>query len=191
MFPLRFPGLATAIAAAVLMPLLLLGAGQGGVGQSLRAGTEVFAVDPDLVLEVSYRTSTMRLTAHRQGRGEPFQLTFWENNQPQPSSCPAGEVFARVLAQLTSLKLRRTLEAREAEEYFRKYPLSSWAELVIRDTSTLEPFRALLKPLAGSAPEALLHFQGATYVVDFQTQVFRLLAGGCQVLGVEGAPQTK
>ncbi|MBI4642319.1 MAG: hypothetical protein HY743_00950 [Deltaproteobacteria bacterium] len=142
-------------------------------------------MDPDLVLEVSYCTSSMRLTAQRRHPGEPFHLTFWEKNQSQPDSCPAGEGFARVLAQLTSLKLRRTLNAREAEEYFRRNPLPSWAELVIRDVSALEPFRALLHSVAGSTPEALVHFQGVTYLVDFEPQVFSLLAGGCRTLGVE------
>lgn len=169
--------------ALAALVLLLLGVGQDGWGKPLRAGTEVFAVDPDLVLELSYSTPGMRLTAQRQKPGAPFTIRFWETKKLPPASCPAGKGFAKVLKQLTSLKLRRPLDTHETEEYFRKYPLPSWAELMIRDTSALEPFHALLHPLTGSAPEALVHFQGATYVVDFQTQVFRLLAGGCRTLG--------
>jgi hypothetical protein len=129
----------------------------------------------------------MRLTAQRRGPGELFHLTFWKNNHSPPANCPAGEGFTRVLTQLTSLKLRRTLGAREAEAYFRNHPLPSWAELVIRDASALEPFRAQLHPVAGPDPEALVHFHGVTYVVDFQTLVFSLLAGGCQTLGAQSA----
>jgi hypothetical protein len=189
MFPIRFRSLGIGIAAVVSLVLVLLGMPQNGGGQSLRAGTEVFAVDPNLVLEVSYRQATVQMMAHRWHSGDPFSLIFWEKDQPRPSSCLAGEGFARVLKELTSLRLRRTLDARQEEEYFRKDPLRSWAELRIRDTSALEPFRALVLPLAGPATGALVHFHGSTYLVDIKDQVFELISGGCKTLGVPGEPK--
>ncbi len=183
MCPIRFTRAGGRPLAAVFLVWLLLGPVPEGWGRALRPGTEVFAVDPAMVLEVSYRTETVRLLAQRWQKGEPFTLAFWVPGRPQPAVCPAGEGFARVLQQLTSLKLRRTLEAGEAEAYFRKNPLSSWAEVVLRDTSALEPFRALLQPRPGPAAEALVHFNGATYLVDFEPQVWSLLAGGCQAMG--------
>ena len=191
MLLLRFRGAAKIVAAVVFFALFLPGVTRGGGGQPLRAGTEVFAVAPDLVLEVSYRTPDVNLSAQRRSPGEPFALIFWEKKQPQPASCLAGEGFARILRQLTSLKLRRTLEAGEVQEYFQRNPLSSWAELEIRDVSAAEPFRARLHPGERSAPEALVHFHGVTYLVDFQPQVFNLIAGGCLTLGVERSPKVR
>lgn len=190
-WPSRFRGGGGRPLAAVFLVCLLLGSAPAGWAQALRPGAEVFAVDPGLVLEVSYRTNTVRLLAQRWHRGEPFTLIFLEQGRRQPAVCPAGAGFARVLQQLTSLQLRRTLTAREAAAYFRDTPLSTWAEVVLRDTSALEPFRALLLPLPGSTTAALAHFNGATYLVDFDPQIFRLLAGGCQTLGSPEASNPK
>jgi hypothetical protein len=176
--------------AALFLVWFLLGSAPAGWGQNLRPGAEVFALDPGLVLEVSYRTNTVRLLAHRWQKGEPFTLAFWEKGRAQPAVCPAGAGFARVLRQLTSLRLRRTLTAPEAAACFRDTPLSTWPEVVLRDTSALEPFRALLLPRPGSTSEALVHFNGVTCLVDFDPQIFRLLAGGCQTLARPEASKT-
>ena len=186
MLPRRAARWATSLVAATSLVLGLWGLSSSGREPSLRPGTEVFAVDPDLVLEVSYRQGPVRMTARRHQPGETFILVFWEQGRPGPSSCLAGPGFAKVLKELTSLKLQRTLTAREEEGYFRSKPLSSWAELVIRDTSTLEPFRAKVLPAPGAATGTLVHFRGTTYLVDLKGQVFHLISGGCKTLGVQG-----
>ena len=182
---------ATGLVAATSLVLGLWGLSFSGRGPSLRPGTEVFAVDPNLVLEVSYQQGPVRMMAHRRQRGDPFILTFWEQGRPEPASCLAGPGFAKVLKELTSLKLQRTLTAREEKEYFRSKPLSSWAELAIRDTSVLQPFRAQVLPAAGAATGTLVHFHGTTYVVDLQKRVFHLISGGCKTLGVTDEPPVR
>jgi len=166
--------------------LLLLVAGwlhQVCWAQPLKPGTEVFAVEAGKVIEVAYRSAALLLIAHRWEGGGKFTLICLEKKQPRPSSCLAGPGFDLVLQQLTSLKLRRTLTAREAEEYWRSNPKTSWAEVVIRDNSELEPFQALIKPVAGSPQEAVVRFHGATYIVGLDERVFQLIAGGCKSLG--------
>jgi len=169
--------------AATLLLLVVGWMHQGSGAQTLKAGTEVFAVDSSKVIEVAYRSTALLLIAHRWEVGGKFTLICLEKQHHRPSNCLAGPGFDLVLQQLTSLKLRRTLTAREAEEYWRRNPRNSWAEVVIRDNSELEPFRTLLKPLAGSPDEAVVRFQGVTYIVGLEDRVFQLIAGGCQSLG--------
>jgi hypothetical protein len=169
--------------AAFLLWLLTGWLLQAAGAPALKAGTEIFAVDPGKVIELSYRSTSLLLIAHRWEVGGRFTLICLAKQQDRPRSCPAGKGFALVLNQLTSLKLRRTLTAGQAEEYWRQNPRPAWAEVVIRDNSELEPFRALLKPLAGSPREAVVRFNGATYIVGLEARVFQLIAGGCKALG--------
>jgi hypothetical protein len=148
----------------------------------LQPGTEVFAVDPARVLEVTYRSPEVMLLAQREDAGGRFTLTFWEKSQSQPSTCLAGSAFAAVLNQLTSLKLRRTPSPGEARELWAKHPLETWAEVTIRDNTPLTPFQARVMPVAGTPAEAFVHFDGATYVVDLPLRILHLLAGGCPAL---------
>jgi len=152
-------------------------------GQTLKPGTEVFAVEPSRVMELTYRSSTLQLIAHRWEAGGRFTLICLKKGQARPLICPAGANFDQVLRQLTSLRLRRTLPAKEAEDYWRKNPRPDWAEMGIRDNSQLEPFTALIKPVEGSPQEAVVRFGGATYIVELDAKVFQLLAGGCKTLG--------
>lgn len=170
------------LAAASLLLLVAGGWPQAWCGQPLKAGTEVFAVNPAKVLEVSYRSSDLRMIAHRWHVRDKFLILFMTKQHRQPAVCLSGEGFAFVLKQLTSLKLRQTLSPRKAKEYFQKNPLSGWAELVIRDDSQVGPFRALISPVAGSSTEALVHFRGVTYIIGLDGKVFQLISGGCQSL---------
>jgi hypothetical protein len=168
--------------------LLLAGICPDGWGAPLKRGTEVFAVDPARVLEVSYRAAAVRLMAQRWEMGQPFTLIFLEKNRAGPVFCPAGPGFEAVLGQLTSLKVKKTLTHRQAEGFLQRQPLAGWAAVEIRDNSELPPFRARITPLAGSSTEALVHFRGATYIVEFKARIFKLLGGGCAALGVRAAP---
>jgi hypothetical protein len=174
------PRLARYIISATLLGLL--GASLNGAGaQSLRPGTEVFAVDPGKVIKVTYRSAGIILTAHRRQTRDRFTLVFLAKNR-QAVSCLAGPEFDVVLNQLTNFRLRRALNDKEAEEVLKKNPLSSWAEVVVRDNTALEPFRALLLPVAGVPNEAFIQFNDFTYVVDFADKVFQLISNGCKLL---------
>ena len=173
----------------IVVALLVLWEVIPGTGtQALRPGTEVFAVEPGRVIEVTYRTPGIMLIAHRWLLPDRFTLIFLEKHR-NPVTCLAGQRFNLVLNQLTSLKLHRVLEAREAKDLFQKNPLSSWAEVVVRDDTALEPFRALLLPVPGAANEAFVHFDDFTYVVGFREQVFQLLSSGCKSLAATSAHQ--
>jgi hypothetical protein len=176
------------LAGLCLLGLLAAGFNPAAAGQPLKPGTEVFAVAPENVVQISYRTATFWFVAYRWQEGDRFTLIFLKKGTPLPESCLAGEGFQTVLRQLTSLKLSQTPTADQTEELFRSQPRSTWAELVIRDDSSLEPFRALVHPAADSSGEVWLHFQGATYRVGLDHQVLELISGGCQILGA-GRPQ--
>jgi hypothetical protein len=175
---------------AVAALLGLWAAGLHGAGaQSLRVGTEVFAVDPGKVIEVTYRSPGMMLIAHRWDTRDRFTIIFLDRQHHKPAICHAGKGFDVVLNQLTSLKLHRALNAKEAKELLKRNPISSWAQVVIRDNTALEPFRALVMPVAGGSEEAFVHFDGSTYVVGFADQVFQLLSGGCRLLAATSPHQ--
>jgi hypothetical protein len=168
------------IAAALLG---LLGAIPHSIGaQTLSPGAEVFAVDPARVIEVTYRSSGMMLIAHRWQTRDRFTLIILDQRNSEPVTCLAGPGFDIVLNQLTSLKLRRVLNAREAKELLKKNPVSLWAEVVVRDNTAVEAFRALLMQVPGVPDEAFVHFNGVTYVVDFADQVSKLISSGCKLL---------
>jgi len=181
------PRLLRFIITAALLGLLSASLSAAGA-RMLAPGTEVFAVEPGKVMEVTYRSPQMMLMAHRWHTGDRFTLIFLDRQRGKPATCLAGQGFDAVLNQLTSLKLRRTLDAKEAQELLKKNPVGSWAEIVVRDQAALEPFRALVLPVAGAANEAFVRFDGATYVVSFADQVLRLLAGGCKSLAAAAPP---
>jgi hypothetical protein len=175
------------IAAALLG---LLGASPHHVGaQTLSPGAEVFAVDPAKVIEVTYRSPGMMLIAHRWQTRDRFTLIILDQQQRKPVICPAGPGFDVVLNQLTSLKLRRALNAKETQELLQKNPVSLWAELVVRDHTAVGPFRALVMPVAGVPNEAFVHFNGVTYVVDFAGQISKLISSGCTLLAAPAPHQ--
>jgi hypothetical protein len=167
-----------------LVLLLLLVARElcAGAAPALRPGSEVFAVEPARVLEVSYRTSTFQVLAHRFRTGEAFRLILLRSGQPRPEWCEAGEGWQRVLRRLTSLPLSRIPSRGEVEALLSAQPLVTWGELAVRDDSLLEPFRARLLPVDGSPGEVWLHTQGTTCRVALPHEVLELLAGGCQTL---------
>jgi hypothetical protein len=173
------------LAGLCLLGLLAAGFNPAAAGQPLKPGTEVFAVASENVVQISYRTATFWFMAHRWQEGDRFTLIFLKKGTPLPESCLAGEGFQTVLRQLTSLKLRQTPTAEQAEALFRSQPRPTWAELMIRDDSSLEPFRALVHPVADSAGEVWLQFQGATYRVGLDHQVLELISRGCQALGAD------
>ncbi len=174
--------------AAALLGWLAAGAAAWGAEKPLQPATEVFAVDPALVRELSCQGAGWRLAARRAAAGEPFTLVVLRSGEEQPDVCRSGAGFDRVLEALTSLKLHRTPEAREVREYEARYPRRAWVELLIRDASALEPFRARLLPLPGSPGDALLQFAGVSYLIALDDAVFRLLEGGCASLGANGPP---
>jgi hypothetical protein len=175
------------IAAALLG---LFGASPHSAGaQTLSPGAEVFAVDPAKVIEVTYRSPKMMLIAHRWQTRDRFTLIFLDQQHSKPVTCLAGPGFDIVLDQVTSLKLRRALNAREAKEILKKNPLNLWAEVVVRDNTAVEPFRALLMPVPGVPNEAFVHFNSVTYVVDFADQVSKLISNGCNLLATPSPNQ--
>jgi hypothetical protein len=168
----------------------LLGASPQSVGaQTLSPGAEVFAVDPAKVIEVTYRSPGMMLIAHRWQTRDRFTLIILDQQHRKPVIGLAGQGFDVVLNQLTSLKLRRALNAKEAKELLQKNPVSLWTEVVVRDHTALEPFRALVMPVSGVPNEAFVHFNGVTYVVDFADRVLQLISGGCNLLATPSPNQ--
>jgi hypothetical protein len=172
----------------ILLVLLALAFIPALAGRSLKPGTEVFAVAPEKVVEISYRTADFWFLAHRWQVEDRFSLIFLKKGKPLPERCLAGKGFQTVLGQLTSLKLRQTPTTEQTKKLLRHYPLSTWAELVIRDDSALEPFQARIHPVADSTGEVWLHFNGATYRVALDHQVLKLISGGCQALATGKSP---
>jgi len=183
------PALGRCAAAASLLVLLGGGLHSGTSAQPLQVGAEVFAVDPGKVVEVSYRTPTLRMMAHRWEAGARFTIIFLEKGQPAPRVCLAGPGFEHVLRKLASLKLSRHLSVSQVKAYVEKKNFNSWAELEVRDISQMEPFQARIIPVPGSDAEALVHFHGVTYMVSLDVKIFQLISGGCKSLAAAESNQ--
>ena len=168
---------------AALLLLTIIGAGyHPSLSHTVQIGQDIFAVDRGHVLEVSYRSATQRMIAYRWSVRAKFVIFFAQKDEPRPHICLAGKGLEIVLSQLTSLKLRRTIDGESVEEYFKANPLSTWSELVIRDDSGIEPFQAMILPVKGSSTDALVRIDGSIYVVGIERRVFELISSGCKSL---------
>jgi hypothetical protein len=175
----RLPG----YAAISLFLVTLLGAlHHDARGQGLKAGDEVLAMDPNLVLELSYRTPSLRVFAYRWEVGDKFKVFAAHKDGRRQTTCIGGGNFRFILEQFKSLKLRREIDAATAAAFLRAKSGKEWAELVIRDSIELEPFQALIAPLEGSTNEALIRIGSSTYAVAIDHRTFALMSRGCATL---------
>lgn len=165
----------------VLVCGLLLALSPTCLAGSLDPGVEVFAVDPTRVLEISIRTSLLRVIAHRWDKNDSFFIMVLERNG-KLSTCNGSKGFRTVLEGLVSLKLKRTLDTTDSSHDLKIFQKERRAEVEIRDDSELDPFRAVITPIQGSGAEALVQFNGANYVVGVDAKVFELIAAGCKGL---------
>jgi hypothetical protein len=161
---------------------LLIAFHRDALSQGLKPGDEVFAVNPSLVLEVSYRTSAHRVIAYRWDIGEKFTVFAAHKEGRRQTACIGGGNLKFILGQFSSLKFRREIDAASAEAFLGAKPGKTWAELVIRDNSELEPFQALITPVEGSSNEALVHIGSSTYAIAMERRAFDLMSSGCKSL---------
>jgi hypothetical protein len=124
--------------AALLVVVSILAASCGAEPPSPEAGTDLYAVAPDVVVEVLYSSPETKLFAYRWTPAEPFRVTLAVSGRA-PEYCEGGEPFTRWLRAVTSIPIRSELEK----------PLEpggpQWADLRLKDTSALEPNEVTLR----------------------------------------------
>jgi hypothetical protein len=146
-------------------------------------GDEVFAVDPDIVVEVDFerfgRTTVVRRSPD--GRSGGFTISTKENGNAAPS-CPAAAALDDLLAQLTSITVTRTIGPDEATDLRRRWDAGA-ATLRIRDTTPLnsKEFGVLLPDAPANRP--VLIVDDALYETSLAREMFDQLSAGCDALG--------
>ena len=179
---LRYIGATALSVAAILVGLANMASGaEPGEGSK-----DLFAVDVSRVLELYYRSPSLRINAYRWKTGDRYVVLVANRRGADPESCRAGPGFEKVLAGLTSLKMRAQLDPAKTDAILKNAPLDTWSELIVRDDAGIDPFRALLLPPKTSTGDALVRVDSATFTTPIDPDLFKLLSAGCKALGPRG-----
>jgi hypothetical protein len=155
----------------------------------VRAGMEVLAVDERAVLARTFQTPAVRVIAHRWTAGaEEFDIVVEGRDDNRFERCRNGAGIGRVLAALSSIRVRRDL-GREEDRRLRATPSEAWAFLEIADEVEVAPARLRL---VFTSEGAVLMLDGAvSFEADLDREPFDTLAAGCARLSPddEAAPR--
>jgi hypothetical protein len=147
----------------------------------LRVGEEIMTFDLADVLELSYRSPTVRMIAHRWTVNDPFILTVERVDDRAVQRCevPPHSEELELLRSHTTFRVNRVVQNNEAEQLARSKPRSVWAEFVIRDGSDLDPARLLIVPTPTKADELFARLPDSREVVTIESKPLGLLEHGC------------
>jgi hypothetical protein len=145
----------------------------------LRAGDEVFAVDPRTIQELRYTTPKTRVVAKREGNSETFGIQVHPNEPAADQSCRSGGNFRRLLDELSSVRVKAPLSAKDREAV--RGQSDRAAKLELRDNTPIDPKEFRIVTLG--TPERPVFLDGmVTYEPTISAEWFRRLSGGCAVL---------
>jgi hypothetical protein len=147
----------------------------------LKAGDEVFAIDPDIIVGFDYETAEIRMTADRpRGPTEPFVAAITHAATGAVERCPADAVLRRLAIALSSVRAIRVLSPPDARTLWTQHGESS-ATLRIRDTIDADPteFRVIVT----RDPDVLVFRDGNNlFVPSVHLANIEPLSLGCRAL---------
>lgn len=148
-------------------------------GGAPEPGTELYAVAPETVREVEFRTPDRKLYAYRWAPEDTFHIVVATRGSAEAEQCTAGEGFTRWLAAVSRMPIGKKLD-RQVDS-----ATGEWTDLQLRDASQLEPIAVHLHiPSAPGAP-AVLQFGADQYSVDADGPMLRSASSGCATLGAK------
>ena len=173
--------LGVAVVTALLVGCGLTHSGTAFKNVEVAPGTEIFAIDTSLIVEMSYENPEFSLTARRTDpKGNHFQIHFQSKASQLKQDCLSGPGFEKVLKAFSSLKARRSYDAAETKSILASCPVDLGV-VVLRDSTNIGPaqwlFRGsndMLKIIASDGFQA--------YELDLTRVPFELLQGGCMSL---------
>src|ERR1017187_2153254 len=130
-------------------------------------GLDVYSVLPDSVTEFLVSSPTHKLYAYRWAANGQFHLVFASKSAGAAEQCSAGAQFDQLLRALTTVTV-----VKESERRF-EVGTASWADVRLRDTTSLEPIEARMRIPEASGEPVVLQFQDRQYVVKVDPTVDR------------------
>jgi hypothetical protein len=170
-----------------LLPPLLLLLILGGVSGCRRdrddgapePGTDLYAVAPETIREVTFSSPDHKLYAYRWAAGDTFHVVIATRGTAAAEQCAAGEGFARWLSTVARMPITRELDGRVDSA------AAEWADLRLRDATQLEPIDVRLGvPIAAGGP-TVIQYGDKQYEVEMDSTALRSVRAGCPALGVK------
>jgi hypothetical protein len=145
----------------------------------LKAGDEVFGIDPRSIQELRYTTAKMRVVAKRERESDAFAIQVHATDPPGDQNCRGGGDFRRLLDPIASVHVKATLSLKDREDA--RVQSEHAAKLEVRDNTPIDPkeFRVVML----GVPERPVFLDGPlVYEPTISADWFRRLAGGCAAL---------
>ena len=157
---------------------------KGGDRARIEAGDELFAVDPNMITELSLMAPDWRISAFRWNAQDRFTLVSTNRKKPAVQTCTVGPAFERVVAAFSVMRARRALSSQEGGHLRESLPEQP-VRLVINDDSEVGIAEWELVRIAGSGEPVVAYSREvpAGVEIDLDRSVFALLGGGCEILG--------
>jgi hypothetical protein len=106
-----------------------------------KRGDELFAIAEDAVLEVTLRSSDLRVDARRFKTDRPLTYTF-EARDGRFARCPESPRLHAALAPVFSIRVQDVPGKDAVQKRLAKLPLEAWVELEVHDDMVDgEPYR--------------------------------------------------
>jgi len=126
--------LASTTTLLVLAWPVLIGCQNWRSAETVRVGTELYAIVPEGIIEVLFSTDDHKVFAYRWNPNDAFQLTVASARERRVEYCVSGEGFRRWLEAVASARV--TNEVMKFSNA--KNGGGSWARLRLRDSSSLD-----------------------------------------------------
>ncbi len=139
----------------------------------LKPNELVFAVAPDSILEVEYKSAQQRIVAHRWSASDVFVVTFERAEGRTFERCKADERILASLHLLASIRATKSVSVADAGQA--TMTPSAWGTLSIRDETLPEATTFLVRP---GAP-ALARSFGSDATFELENNTLSLLREGC------------
>lgn len=137
----------------------------------------MYAVSAEDLAEVTLSAPDRKLYAYRWDAQRPFTLLVASRTEPRTTACEAGPGFSRWLDAVTQVPIVRPVATDTPD------PAGSWAELRLRDASTLEPITVDVLLPAADTGRMVVRVGGRRYLTGVEAGVLRTVDGGCASLG--------
>jgi hypothetical protein len=167
--------LAAACAAVIAA---VVGGGAGPVKVSIAPGTEVLSVQGEAIRMLSYRTSTMTLTARRSSSMGPFSVEVTYTDGRPAQHCRAARNLAGLLPELLTITARRQLTPQQA---LAEFPVQL-GTLVFEDQVASEPIAPFVVRTTRDRSKVAMVFSGTAVEPATSPAAFAKLEKGCAAL---------
>jgi hypothetical protein len=152
---------------------------------TIQSNDELFALDPQILTELSITAPNWRIIAFRWTAADNFTVISASREKPLIKTCAAAPSFGRVLVSLSTLRARRPLP-REEGIRVRKSLKQRPIRFLLDDSSDVGPTEWEFAVTSGSHPAVIAYSADvpAGVEVAIDSGIFEFLSHGCESLGL-------